>query len=232
MKLENLIPPNFITPFRLRRLRLSGSLIGLFFLLLISGLHFFYPTFDRHIDFWIFNNLHEQGYLFFNGITELGNITLILPAAFILLAILVWKRKWDLAVHLTMIVYGGALFGFILKVLFSQSPNQSGFRWPDQLDLGFPSGHTMMAILFYGWITFLAAKSIRSYAKKIVAMIIGLLLIFLIGISRLMISVHQPTDVLSGWAAGGIWFILASWISRWLTITILPIIEGKFHSKS
>ena len=82
---------------------------------------------------------------------------------------------------------------------------------PDTLYVGamkfktfsFPSGHAFGAMVVYGLLTYLAYRALPT-PWNVVALIVGGLLIFFIGISRIYLGAHFPTDVLGGWALGAL----------------------------
>ncbi len=228
MKLSTIMEHRSINIAALHKLRLPGGLISLALLILITGVHFFLPAFDERMGSIISNSLQGRGYFFFDKVTELGNISLILPAAFFLLLFLLWKRSWVRSIQLVLIVFGGAAFGYFLKLLYSQTRILSGSTLSTKLDLGFPSGHTMMALLFYGWFAYFALVTFKSTVWKWFAVLMGIFLIVSVGISRLMINVHLPSDVLSGWLAGSIWLVISSWLTAWIDEIIIPRIRNRF----
>ncbi|WML49642.1 phosphatase PAP2 family protein [Neobacillus sp. PS3-34] len=74
----------------------------------------------------------------------------------------------------------------------------------------FPSGHAMVGMILYFFIAYFLIRECRGKtAKLIIGIVIGVLL-FLIGLSRIILQVHYPSDVIGGFALGYIWVYL--WI--------------------
>jgi undecaprenyl-diphosphatase len=80
----------------------------------------------------------------------------------------------------------------------------------------FPSGHAMMSSTVYLTLGALLSRFTARRWLKIYYMLVALVLVFLIGISRVFVGVHYPTDVLAGWSAGLCWAIVC-----WLVATYL-----------
>ena len=74
----------------------------------------------------------------------------------------------------------------------------------EQGGYSFPSGHSLTGLVFYGFAIFLIRKKFPGRKLTKVLTFILASLIFLLGLSRLYLGVHYVTDVLSGWAFGGI----------------------------
>ena len=84
---------------------------------------------------------------------------------------------------------------------------------------GMPSGHAQSAVVIWG--------SIAVGFRKTWLWVVAILLIFLIGFSRVYLGVHFPTDVLSGWAVGAVWLALylalEPRVEAWLKQTEMPV---------
>ncbi len=122
-------------------------------------------------------------------------LTLVLAAAALWLAT---RKQWRSALTLLAIVMGGrALVALQKTVTARERPAE-----PDQLvlvhSLSFPSGHAANAT-----ITFLAIALFLAPRRIAIAVALGLA--FLIGLSRLVLGVHWPSDVVGGWAFGLAW---------------------------
>ena len=80
----------------------------------------------------------------------------------------------------------------------------------------FPSGHSMMSALTYLTLGALLARSQERKRLKAFAMVAAAMLALLVGLSRVYLGVHWPTDVLAGWTAGAGWAVLCWVTARWL----------------
>ena len=80
----------------------------------------------------------------------------------------------------------------------------------------FPSGHSMMAAVTYLTLATIVAGVLPTRALKVYVLALAILVTLAVGISRIYLGVHWPTDVLAGWTAGAAW-ALAWWLAaRWL----------------
>jgi len=90
----------------------------------------------------------------------------------------------------------------LLKLLFHRIRPEDVLPLVSQNSFSFPSGHAMSSLVFYGLLIYLLLRRIKN--KPASCCLTGLLcvLIFFIGLSRVYLGVHYPTDVLAGWSMG------------------------------
>jgi undecaprenyl-diphosphatase len=80
----------------------------------------------------------------------------------------------------------------------------------------FPSGHSMLAAVVYLTLGALLARLSRQRALKLYVLAVAMLLTFVVGLSRIYLGVHYPSDVLAGWCAGFSWAVLCWLLARYL----------------
>ena len=125
-------------------------------------------------------------------ITFLGSATIVILVTIIALIILK-NKKIGLFMGIDLIVI--TLFQHLLKPLIGRV-RPVGINLVKESSLSFPSGHSLTAMAFYGYIIYLIYKSNLKY-KKLYIILLGIL-ILLIGLSRIYLGAHYVTDVLGG----------------------------------
>lgn len=128
------------------------------------------------------------------------------------------KAKRDIVYRFKLIIVGvitAGLAQLILKLLFSRA---RPVDWPSlalSSGFAFPSGHTTVVTVLYGLVAFLVSQSkLKTEYKKIIYTIC-LSIIVLVGVSRVYLGVHWPTDVLAGWVVGlGLCWLLTYLIKK------------------
>lgn len=140
--------------------------------------------------------------------TEMGsNIVLGLLLVISMIWLLV-KRKdvWGMLLYFFSVAGGGLLNLFLKNYYERERPHVNRIIEAD--GFSFPSGHSMGSMVYYGFLGYLVIRSKRKPVSKLGwGMLLGLI-IFLIGVSRIYLGVHYPSDVLAGFTAGGIWLVL------------------------
>lgn len=162
--------------------------------------------FDSVIIDWVQSFVSDSATPIMIAITEIGYIYVIIPIILIALFILLFIKKhfWE-AVFLVVAIGGGDIIKVIFKHFFHRE-RPSIFRVIEETGFSFPSGHSMAAITFYGmlayiiWINIPHRKGLRIFIS-----IFAPFLILFIGISRIYLGVHYPSDVIAGFAVGGAW---------------------------
>lgn len=140
------------------------------------------------------------------ALTGIGGIETFATAAGVVILLLVYRRR-----HHTAIVLGGGLTGAfllneLLKLHFHRiRPTVAwriGFEPPT---FSFPSGHALFATILYGTLAYLTFHPKMPLRRKVEVMLPTLLLPLGIGVSRIYLGMHFPTDVLGGYLAGLSW---------------------------
>ena len=122
------------------------------------------------------------------------------------LALAFFIHGWHRGALLVVITVGGAaLLNALLKQGFARPRPAPFFDYPLPASASFPSGHAFFAASFLGGLAVLVSARIRSLAVRVALWIVALSLILLIGISRVYLGVHYPSDVFAGYTVAVVW---------------------------
>lgn len=89
-------------------------------------------------------------------------------------------------------------------------------RLTDVANESFPSGHSAVSAAVYLTLGGLLAQTVTKRRVKIYFLTLAMVMTFLVGVSRVMLGVHYPTDVLAGWTTGLVWALLCWLVARYL----------------
>lgn len=133
-----------------------------------------------------------------------------------------WVRRlrwWLLAFGTS--VFGGILLNVLLKNIFQRA--RPRFLNPILIlnTYSFPSGHTLMATVFYGTLCALLVSRTHTFGWRLLAITAGVLLIALVGFSRVYLGAHYLSDVLAAMLEG------LAWLTSCLVAVRLSHPEGK-----
>lgn len=148
--------------------------------------------------------------------TEMGSVWFVTAFSIAVIGLLWFKErdKWGILFFL-IAVGGGGLLTLLLKNLYERE-RPSINPEIDAIGFSFPSGHSMGSVIFYGFVMYLVLRSSRSELFKGLAISMMGVLVVLIGISRIYLGAHFPSDVLAGFIAGAIWLILSILALEWI----------------
>ena len=155
----------------------------------------FYPEvltgFDSNIQTWVRGGLPAGLTRFFKTITMLGNTPV---QAIIAIVAVIWLY---LRQYKSEAIFVGAS-GLLASILIDQRQRPSITHLVHASGYSFPSGHSLGTFMILGAIAIVLAQRLEKKESKIVVYAITGLLIFLVGLSRIYVGVHYPTDVLAG----------------------------------
>ena len=159
------------------------------------------------------NNMNNRIMLF---ITFLGKHQFLIPANLILIFyfLLVTKQTW-FSIRVITIAISSLVLMLLLKQLFQRKRPLSPLLKAAK-GLSFPSGHAIMAVTFYGLLIYILRHTIETSWVRSLATIFLILLVLLIGFSRIYLRVHYASDVLGGFIIGLLWLIISLAIMKWL----------------
>lgn len=145
-------------------------------------------------------------------LTNLGGVVAISSLTGALIIYLLYKRRKYAALMMAFGVGGAAVINLILKSIFERTRPDLWTQIITEVSFSFPSGHAMgssalaLSIILILWRT----------KWRTISIVIGSFYVLIIGLTRLYLGVHYPTDVIGGWLMSLGWIVLvASFIFHW-----------------
>jgi len=148
--------------------------------------------------------------------TALGGFGILTILTMSVLGYLLLQRKQNGALLVFAAVIGGMVLSLLLKEGFSRPRPDLVPHGSIVLTTSFPSGHSMLSAATYLTLGALLARFQAKTWLKMYVLVIAIVLTALVGVSRVYLGVHWPTDVLAGWTAGAVWAALCWLAARWL----------------
>lgn len=138
----------------------------------------------------------------FHFFTWLGDWERVVLIGLTLLGVFIWRGLKQEAVILFTTVAAAKLLSILFKYFFAFDRPDSNLWLTDASGFSFPSGHATVAMAFYGTLGYLLWQRLTDPKKKYVAVALCALLVLGIGLSRVVLGVHWPRDVVGGWVLG------------------------------
>jgi undecaprenyl-diphosphatase len=149
-------------------------------------------------------------------VSALGGVAILAGAALAAVGYLLATRRRRVAAFILVATGGGQLLSSLLKLAFDRPR-------PDLVPHGvavhtasFPSGHSMLSAVVWLTLGVLLARLHPRRAIKLYIIGWATAVTVLVGLSRIYLGVHWPTDVLAGWAMGAVWAMGCWTLARWL----------------
>jgi undecaprenyl-diphosphatase len=149
-------------------------------------------------------------------VTALGSVSVLGIVTFTAVVFLILDGKSHMAYFAAASVVGGTVLAELLKDLFNRPRPEIVPHLVYASNSSFPSGHSMMSSVTYLTLAALLARSHERKRIKSFFLLMAALVIGLVGVTRVYLGVHWPTDVLAGWMAGSVWAMLCWLAARWL----------------
>jgi undecaprenyl-diphosphatase len=155
--------------------------------------------------------MHEVG----RDVTALGGVAVLGLLTAAVLGYLWIRRQHRAASVLLAGVLGAALASPLLKRAFDRPRPELVPHMAEVYSASFPSGHAMMSAATYLLLGMMLARVHRERRVRAYLVAASTLIALLVGVSRVYVGVHWPTDVLAGWALGALWAIVVWTVAEW-----------------
>jgi undecaprenyl-diphosphatase len=142
--------------------------------------------------------------------TALGGVAVLTLVTAAVTGYLLLARKRHAAIAVVVAVAGGLILSTLLKLGFDRPRPDLVPHGSVVYTASFPSGHSMMAAVTYLTLGALLARVEASIRIKVYLLSVAVFLTVLVGVSRVYLGVHWPTDVAAGWAVGAAWALFCS----------------------
>jgi len=148
-------------------------------------------------------------------LTALGGFYVLTLVVLFSVGLLLTVRRYRTAGFVAAAVVGGVLLSRLIKAEIKR-PRPGLRHWLVGAmfgsDYSFPSGHSMMSTVVYLTLALVFTAVIRRWKVRVFVVGSSLLLVGLVGLSRMYLGVHYPSDVVAGWAGGLVWALICRWV--------------------
>jgi undecaprenyl-diphosphatase len=156
-------------------------------------------------------------------ITSLGSTTVLGIVTCTVVGYLILIRKPAVAGLMLVAVLGGLVVNNLLKFAFARPRPNFVAHVREMYTKSFPSGHAALSAIIYLTMGALLARTYPSFAIGLLFISLAAFLTIIIGLSRVYLGYHYPTDVLGGWCFGAAWAM-----GCWLLMAWVPL-NGRFE---
>lgn len=182
--------------------------IGLYFIQLENNI------IDKEIYKLIISIKSDTMTTIFKIITSFASVKFMIIVSIIILLL---KKLKHIRYFIVLNIINDVILNNLLKIIFKRE-RPIDIMLVEETGYSFPSGHTMIAIIFYGFIIYLINKSSYKKKTKIILNTLLTILILLIGISRIYLGVHFATDVIASYLIGISYLIIFThFIDKYVT---------------
>jgi undecaprenyl-diphosphatase len=162
-------------------------------------------AFDERLRMLLHDLASPRLTILMRGASFYGGPAVLVPAGLVAAVAFVVKR-WHRGALLVVVTLAGAgLLNWLLKFSFARVRPESFFDYPLPGSPSFPSGHALYAASVFGGLAVLLAARVRNRLLELAIWVVAISLILLVGMSRVYLGVHYPSDVLAGYAIAVVW---------------------------
>jgi undecaprenyl-diphosphatase len=149
-------------------------------------------------------------------VTALGGVVVLLLVVSSVAGFLLLSRRYHMMWMILAATLGAIVLNTTIKNLVDRPRPTVVKQLMEEQTHSFPSGHSAMSAAVYLTLGGLLAQTVSQRRLKLYFVSVALLLTLMIGVSRVALGVHYPTDVLAGWTTGLVWALLCWLVGRYL----------------
>jgi membrane-associated phospholipid phosphatase len=178
---------------------------------------------DHQFAAWFHAHLTRTFVSVLRALCEPGSSEWIGVVLFCLVVFFAWKRWWPSLVTLIVAVPGGMMLNELVKILVHRPRPFVTGQFVDWSGYSFASGHTIGATLLYGQLALFIVPSIKDRRWRALTISGAVLIVLLVGFSRIALGAHYLTDVMAGIFFGILWLALCLIAGKPMRRNTLPI---------
>jgi undecaprenyl-diphosphatase len=171
--------------------------------------------FDENVRHAVYSISNPSITHLFSAITFLGSQAVVIGISACAAIAMFLKRRPDRALLVVITMAGAELWLPLLKTHFHRQRPEPFFGGHVLQSYSFPSGHALLSFYCYGLLCALASEQLPGAVRWLV-LICGTLLVLAIGVSRIYLGVHYPTDVIAGYLTATAWMAAVTAINAFL----------------
>ena len=146
------------------------------------------------------------------AVSAAGDTTSVAIYSMLACVVLAWRKYWDRAVLVAVAAAGAGVLVFFGKLLIGRDRPPVIDHLVSESNHSYPSGHALGAAVVVGILAAVLLPALAHRVIRVLVIAVASLFVVAVGLSRLYLGVHWPTDVLAGWLIG------ASWLSLCLSL--------------
>lgn len=163
----------------------------------------------RHFDLSLQTRIHEWASPSLTrcmlALTWIGSIKIFATSLAVVLLFLLQRKRHHAVVLLALTMLGAFALNETLKLHFHRPRPHVLWSIGDEHTFSFPSGHSLFSLVLYGTLSYLALHHAATLTRRLSILAPAILLILGIGLSRIYLGMHFPSDVLAGYVTGALW---------------------------
>jgi len=171
---------------------------------------------DQALQGWVHGFTRPALTVVMRVLSWIGSPYMLAPSVALAAGLLWWTRHKDDAVLVAAAALGGVALDEVMKLHFKRSRPDVPWALVHEHSFSFPSGHSVLAIVMYGVIVYKTQDKLHSKWAKAALMLAAFLMVAGIGVSRVYLGVHYPSDVAGGYFVGAVWLAAVIGSDLWV----------------